>query len=594
MATRTARKSTHPRTTNKARHGADAAEGFESSAQPRAGGAENPWLAWWSTFAGQRAELPKVGLAPEKLVELQQAYVQKAGQLWNEFIDRPNHAAEPIRDNRFSDSAWTQNPLASFYARTYLLNSEFMNALAGAVDSDATTRQRIKFAVSQWVDAMSPSNFLALNPKAQKTLIETKGESLKAGLQNLLADMQKGKITMTDENAFEVGRNVATSEGAVVYENEVMQLIQYKPLTAKVRARPLLLVPPAINKFYIMDLQPDNSLVRYCVEQGNTTFLISWRNVQKEQGHLTWDDYVEQGIVAAIRTIQEICGMSKKKDQKINVLGFCVGGTILASALAVMAARGEQPAASLTLMTAMLDFCDVGPIGVFIDEKHVQMRERTLGKGGIMPGKDVGNTFSVLRPNDLVWNYVVNNYLEGKQPAAFDLLYWNGDNTNLPGPMYAWYLRHMYQENALRIPNRLRICGEPVDLGAIRAPAFVFAAIEDHIVPWKSAYASARLLKGAGKAGVRYVLGASGHIAGSINPVTKNRRSYWTSASKDLPADAEAWRTGATENPGSWWADWNKWLEQFGGGMVAAPKHYGSAKHEAIEPAPGSYVKQKA
>ena len=595
MVTRTARKSppsSAPRKRARAAQENPSSSAAAAQAEAPPSGADNPWMNWWSAFSTAGSDVPKFALAPDRLLELQQSYLQKAGQLWSGLLEQPKQAAEPIRDNRFADETWTQNPLASFYARTYLLNSEFMNALAGAVDSDEQTKQRVKFAVAQWVDAMSPSNFLALNPKAQKTLIDSKGESLTAGLQNLLSDIRKGKITMSDETAFEIGRNIATSEGAVVFENELIQLIQYKPLTDKVRVRPLLIVPPAINKFYVMDLQPQNSLVRYSVEQGNTTFLISWRNVQEEQGHITWDDYVEEGIIAAIDAIQDICGGRKKKDDRVNVLGFCVGGTILASALAVLAARGRQPAASLTMMTSMIDFCDVGQIGIFVDEKSVRMRERTLGKGGIMPGKDVGNTFSMLRPNDLVWNYVVNNYLEGKQPVAFDMLYWNSDNTNLPGPMYAWYLRNMYLENNLRVPNKLTLCGESVDVGSIKAPAYIFAAVEDHIVPWKSAYASARLLKGAGA--VRYTLGASGHIAGSINPVSKNRRNYWVNDVKELPADPEAWRANTTEKPGSWWADWNEWLGRFDGGTIAAPKGYGSTKHKVIEAAPGSFVKQKA
>ena len=555
-------------------------------------GSSNPWLDWWSGLApaaAAGAQVPPIALAPERVLDLQQDYAHRLGQLWSDFFERPQAAAEPIADSRFADPAWQENPFAAFYARAYLLNSEFMNALADSVETDRKTKRRVRFAVSQWVDAMSPSNFFALNPKAQKTLIETKGESLKAGMKNLLADIQRGKITQTDESAFEIGRNVAASEGAVVFENELIQLIQYKPRTAKVRARPFLIVPPAINKFYIMDLQPENSFVRFSVEQGNTTFLISWKNVHVDQGQLTWDDYVELGPLAAIRAVQEITG---KKE--LNTLGFCVGGTILATALAVLAARGEQPARSLTLMTSLLDFEDAGVLEVFIDERHVRMREQAMGKGGIMPGKELGNTFSILRANDLVWNYVVSNYLEGKQPMAFDLLYWNGDSTNLPGPMYTWYLRNMYLENNLRVPNKLKCCGQPVDLGRIKAAVYVFSAVDDHIVPWKAGYASARLLTGDQPGGVRFVLGASGHIAGSINPASRNKRSYWTSSSTALPANSEAWRNGATEHAGSWWNDWAKWMTQHGGAMVAAPKTYGRAKYPVIEPAPGRYVKEKA
>jgi polyhydroxyalkanoate synthase subunit PhaC len=557
--------------------------------------AANPWLSMWTGLAeslqtaAQPAALPQFGIDTGRVTELQKHYVEQLSGLWRDFLEHPDKAAEPIKDNRFADSAWQSNPLASFYARAYLLNADFMNRLADTVETDRKTKRRVKFAVSQFVDAASPSNYLALNPKAQKTLIESGGESLKAGMVNLLKDVQKGKISQSDESAFEIGRNVATSEGMVVYESRLFQLIQYKPLTPKVRARPFLFVPPSINKFYILDLQPDNSMVRYAVEQGNTVFLMSWKNPHEDEKHVTWDDYVEGGPIEAIHVIQELTGA-----KQINVLGFCVGGTILATALAVMYARGEDPVTSLTLMTSLLDFEDAGVLEVFIDEAHVRMHERKLGKGGLMPGKDLANTFSSLRPNDLVWNYVVSNYLEGKTPPAFDLLYWNGDGTNLPGPMYTWYLRNLYLENKLRMPNALKCCGQPIDLARIKVPTYVFAAVEDHIVPWKAGYASARVIPGDKAHGTRFVLGASGHIAGSINPPSKNRRSYWVASDRSLPATADVWLHDATEKPGSWWSDWNTWLRQFGGGERAAPKSYGSAKYKPIEPAPGRYVKEKA
>jgi polyhydroxyalkanoate synthase len=562
------------------------------AAAPHAPPAAAPWMQWWTDLWGglpASTEIPRLELQTDRVLKAQRDYLEQAARLWTDFLEHPEKDKEPIRDARFSDPAWQSNPLAAFYARAYLMNAEYMNRLADAVEADRKTKRRIKFAVNQWVDAASPSNYLALNPKAQQTLLETQGASLKAGLDNLLADLQKGKISQSDESAFEVGRNVATSEGMVVFENRLFQLIQYKPLTPRVRARPFLFVPPSINKFYILDLQPDNSMVRYAVEQGNTVFLMSWKNPHEPERNLTWDDYLEQGAIEAIHVVQQITGA-----QKINVLGFCVGGTILSTALAVMYARGEDPVASLTLMTALLDFEDAGVLEVFIDEAHVRMREKQLARGGLMPGRDLANTFSSLRPNDLVWNYVVSNYLEGKRPPPFDLLYWNGDSTNLPGPMYTWYLRNMYLENNLRIPGKLVCCGVPVDLGRIRVPAYVFAAIEDHIVPWKAAYASARLLPGDGKHGVKFVLGASGHIAGSINPPSKNRRSYWIGPKGALPANSEAWLNSATEKPGSWWTDWNEWLAQFAGGEKPAPKGYGSAKYRPIEPAPGRYVKEKA
>ena len=528
--------------------------------------------------------------SPEQLLQLQQDYLTRLATLWTDFFQNPEKSSEPITDSRFADPAWQSNSLASFYARAYLLNSDFMNKLADTVEADRKTKQRVKFAVSQWVDAASPSNFLATNPKAQQTLLESRGESLKSGLDNLMKDIQRGRISQTDETAFEVGRNVATSEGQVVFQNKLFQLIQYKPLTAMVYARPFVLVPPCINKYYILDLQPENSFIRHAVENGHTVFVVSWKNPHQPEANLTWDDYLEQGAIQAIHVAQQISGQ-----KQVNALGFCVGGTILATALAVMIARGESPVSSLTMMTALLDFEDPGMLALFIDEHQVRQREQTLGKGGLMPGRDLAITFNNLRSNDLVWNYVVNNYLQGKQPPAFDLLYWNGDSTNLPGPMYAWYLRNMYLENNLRVPGKLVCCGERIDLGSIKVPTYVFAAREDHIVPWKAAYASARLLPGSGKSGgVRFVLGASGHIAGSINPPSKNKRSYWTGAAGKLPADPDAWLLAAEEQPGSWWTDWGKWLAQYGGAQKAAPKSFGNTRYKVIEPAPGRYVQEKA
>jgi polyhydroxyalkanoate synthase len=367
----------------------------------------------------------------------------------------------------------------------------------------------------------------------------------------------------------------------VVFENELIQLIQYQPATAKVRKRPLLMVPPCINKFYILDLQPENSFVRYAVEQGNTVFMLSWRNIDDDSlGGLTWDDYIADGVLKAIEVVRAI-----SKADAINALGFCVGGTLLAAALAVLRARGEERVASVTLLATMLDFTYPGDIGVFVDEASMAAREAAIGKGGIFSGRDLAFVFSALRANDLVWSYVVNNYLKGKTPDAFDILYWNADSTNLPGPMYCWYVRNMYLENKLREPGRLTLCGVPADLGAIRLPTYILATREDHIVPWKSAYLSTGHLKGD----TRFVLGASGHVAGVINPPAKTRRSYWTSA--QLAADADAWLAGATETPGSWWPDWNAWLQGFSGGERAAPKKLGNAKFKPIEPAPGRYVK---
>jgi polyhydroxyalkanoate synthase len=388
---------------------------------------------------------------------------------------------------------------------------------------------------------------------------------------------------MTDDTAFEVGRNLAVTPGAVVFENELMQLLQYSPQTEKVAARPFLMVPPCINKYYILDLQPENSVVRYAVEQGNTVFLVSWKNVQADLGHLTWDDYIEKGALQAIEVVQKI----SKMDQ-INALGFCVGGTILSSALAVAGSRGQNPVASLTLLTTLLDFADSGEIGCLVDEKAVQLREATIGKGGLLKGSELAQVFSALRANDLIWQYVVGNYLKGNKPPAFDLLYWNSDATNLPGPFLAWYLRNMYLENNLRVPGKLEMCGIKADLGRVDMPAFIFASREDHIVPWKSAYQSRNLLGGD----TTFVLGASGHIAGVINPATKNKRSHWLNDS--TTANADEWFDTATEVKGSWWPVWAEWLKGHNGGEVPARAKLGSKDYPPGEPAPGSYVKEKA
>lgn len=517
---------------------------------------------------------------PEKLAQIEQEYLEEVGKLWS------NQEVVPFSDSRFKGNAW-QDPISRFTANTYLVNARHLLKLADAVDADPKTQQRIRFATEQTVSAMSPSNFLATNPEALKQFIDTQGQSLTNGILNLLGDIRKGKVSQTDENAFEVGKNMATSEGAIVFQNELFQLIQYKPLTAKVYERPFLMVPPCINKYYILDLQPENSVVRHLVSEGHTVFLVSWKNPDASMDHVTWDDYIGKGAIKAIEVTQAI-----SKQKQINLLGFCVGGTIVSTALAVLAAKNEHPVASLTLLTALLDFEDTGILDVFIDEAMVQLREKTIGGDsgnfGLLSGLDLANTFSFLRPNDLVWNYVVDNYLKGNSPPPFDLLYWNGDSTNLPGPMYAWYLRHMYLQNELKVPGRLTVCGQKVDLGKIKCPVYIYASREDHIVPWWSAYASTKLLKGK----LRFTLGASGHIAGVINPPAKKKRNYWTNS--QLPATAQEWFKGAKEVAGSWWPDFTKWLGTHGGKQVVAPKGYGSTQYKVIEPAPGSYVKEKA
>jgi polyhydroxyalkanoate synthase subunit PhaC len=559
-----------------------------SPATPAAG---DPASAFGAAFGDLFGRLQGLSLPADQLSGLQGDYLKQVSQVWNDALQRlqPGDAgAKPLPDRRFAAAPWLQNPAAAYTAQMYLLNARTLMQMAESVQGDAKTKARIRFAVQQWVDATSPSNFLAFNPEALSKAVETQGASIASGMKQLLEDLGKGHVSQTDETVFEVGRNVATTEGAVVYENELFQLIEYKPLTAKVHERPMLFVPPCINKYYILDLQPENSVIRYTVEQGHRVFVVSWRNPDESLKTRTWDDYIEHGPIQAIEVVREICGA-----ETINTLGFCVGGTILSTALAVLAARGEQPAHSVTLLTTLLDFADTGILDIFVDEASVQLREMTIGEQsptgpGLLKGQELATTFSFLRPNDLVWNYVVGNYLKGEAPPPFDLLYWNGDSTNLPGPMYCWYLRHTYLQNELKQPGKLTVCGEKVDLGAIEAPVFVYGSREDHIVPWKAAYASTQVLKGK----TQFVLGASGHIAGVINPPAKGKRSHWTNPK--LPASADAWFDGATEHPGSWWTVWSDWLKPLGGKLVPAPKGYGSRHHKAIEPAPGRYVKAKA
>ena len=530
-----------------------------------------------------RAWLEAMSAKPEALVELQSRYMREQMDLWMsamEPADDPHGGA--VSDKRFSGSEWNELPVFRYFRDSYLLTSKMMMEAVEEADLDAPNKQRMRFFMRQYLDAAAPSNFLMTNPEALRAAMESGGESLQEGMKNLLADLEKGRISMTDESAFEVGRNIAVSKGAVVYENPLVQLIQYEPSTAKVHELPLVMVPPCINKFYIMDLQPENSFVRYAVEQGHTVFMVSWRNVKKKQERLTWDDYVRD-LIAALEEARRIA-----KTPKINALGFCIGGTLLASALAVLEKRKKDFAESLTLLTTLLEFSDVGDIRVYIDENFVEKREKQLEKGGVVPGQELAGAFSSLRANDLVWSYVVNNYLKGKQPPAFDLLYWNADATNLPGPMYSYYLRNTYQDNKLCKPDALKMLGAPVSLKRVKLPAFVFSAREDHIVPWKGGYRSARTLGGK----VKFVLGASGHIAGTINPASKGKRSYWSNEA--LPADGEKWLAGAREIPGSWWSEWSRWLKPYGGKMVAARKKLGGGRRKPIEPAPGRYVKERA
>ncbi len=554
--------------------------------------AEAAAQAYGETIGETVKALTDLSLPLPALSALQSDYLNEATALWNRIVSPVKDAAAPaLDDKRFADKSWAENPGATFTAQLYLLNARTLAKMADSVQGEEKTRQRVRFAVQQFVAAAAPNNYLPLNPEAMSLALKTQGDSITHGIQNLWQDLQQGHMSQTDEKVFEVGRNVATTEGSVVFENELFQLIEYKPLTKTVYERPLLMVPPCINKYYILDLQPENSLIRHSVAQGHRVFVMSWRNADESVAQKTWDDYIEAAAIQAIGVVQEITGA-----KTINTLGFCVGGTILSTALAVLAKRGQKPAASMTLLTTFLDFSNTGVLDLFVDEAMVQMREMTLGPnspggGSLLKGQELASTFSALRPNDLVWNYVVGNYLKGETPPPFDLLYWNSDSTNLPGPMYCWYLRNTYLENNLIKPGKTTVCGVPVDLGSIDAPTYVYGSKEDHIVPWDGAYRNTQVLKGAK---CRFVLGASGHIAGVINPPEKKKRSHWIGSAAALPGTAQAWLDKAKEHPGSWWPDWDAWLKSHAGKPVAAPKVPGNRHYKPTEPAPGRYVKQKA
>jgi polyhydroxyalkanoate synthase subunit PhaC len=530
------------------------------------------------------SRLPAISIDSAAARQLTERYTRRFEELWTRAAEGrtapvPAHGSA---DRRFSDKAWREHPYYAWLRDAYLLYGEYVRELAALAQTDDATKRRLVFLAQQYVDAISPSNFLATNPEALQRALATGGTSIAQGLSNLISDAQRGRIAMTDESAFEVGRNLATTPGSVVYRNPLIELIQYAPTTREVASRPLLIVPPCINKYYILDLQPENSFVRYSVAEGHTVFMISWRNIPPELGGLTWDDYLEQGVLAALDVVREIAG-----SKTINALGFCVGGTLLACALAVLAARHQKPVASATFLATMLDFADPGDIGVYVSREGLAARMPALCGGGRIQGSELASAFASLRPNELVWNYVVGNYLKGQTPPAFDLLYWNGDSANLPGPMYVEYLRDMYLDNRLREPGALSMCGVPIDLKRIAMPAYILATREDHIVPWRTAYKSVGLLGGD----LRFVLGASGHIAGVINPAAKNRRNFWTN--ELLGDDPDDWLARARTQPGSWWPHWAAWLGDHTGGPRAAPKTLGSDKHRPLSPAPGTYVVER-
>ena len=520
--------------------------------------------------------------------------------LWNNYMELWQHTAnkmmgqnaEPLvkpetDDRRFLDSDWEENPVFDFIKQSYLMTSKWMiNSVRETDGLDDETARKVDFYTRQFVDAMAPTNFAMTNPEVLRETVDSKGQNLINGLSNLLDDLERGdgqlKIKHVEEDAFEIGVTVATSPGKVVFQNELFQLLQFSPLTKKVRKTPLLIVPPWINKYYILDLREKNSFIKWATEQGHTVFVVSWVNPDARLGTKTFENYMLDGPVAAVGAACKAAG-----SDKVNIIGYCIGGTMTAAALAYMAEKGDDRVASATFFTTMVDFEEPGELGVFIDEEQLASLEDKMGERGYLEGSEMASTFSMLRANDLIWSFVINNYLLGKEPFPFDLLFWNADSTRMPAVMHSYYLRKMYQENALVKPGALELGGVKIDLRKIKVPVYILSTKEDHIAPWKSTFAATQIYSG----NTKFVLASSGHIAGVVNPPASDRYSYRTNAKKaKTPA---VWLEGATEHKGSWWPDWDKWVKKFAGTQVAA-REPGKGKFKAIEDAPGSYVKVRS
>lgn len=537
---------------------------------------------------------------PGKLVQAQMNLWQDYMNLWQSTTRRMlGEPAEPViepesGDRRFKDADWDENQLFDFIKQSYLLSARWMQSTVSEVEGmDTKTAKKVDFYTRQFADAMAPSNFVMTNPEVLRATMESGGENLVHGLENLLEDIERGKgrlaIKMTDTEAFELGRDIAVTPGKVVFQTDLMQLIQYAPTTDKVHKRPLLIIPPWINKYYILDLREKNSFVRWATEEGFTVFIVSWVNPDERLGSKTFDDYMVEGPLAAFDAIEKATG-----EAEINVIGYCLGGTLLASTLAYMAVKKDTRVKSATFLTTMTEFTESGELGVFIDEEQLTALEEKMITKGYLDGSHMATTFNMLRANDLIWSFVVNNYLLGKDPFPFDLLYWNSDSTRMPAAMHIFYLRKMYQENLLAKPGGIKLKGVPIDLGKIKTPAFILSTKEDHIAPWKSTYAATQLFSGP----TRFVLAASGHIAGVVNPPASGKYSHWTSPKNSAPKNSapknpvspDDWLNDAEEHTGSWWPEWSKWIGKFAGGKVAA-RVPGDGKLKIVEDAPGSYVK---
>ncbi len=529
---------------------------------------------------------------PRRVAEAQAELWRDSFALWRNVLEGRREGrlqplfATPPNDRRFKDKAWREEPGWTYLQQSYFLMSNWLNRLVDDAGLDADTHRRVKFYTRQYLSAMAPSNFALTNPEALRRARETDGRSLVDGLAHFLDDLERGdgylRVRRTDEAAFTLGDNIAASPGKVVFRNELMELIQYAPATTTVHRRPLLLVPPWINKYYILDLQDHNSFVKYAVDQGFTVFLISWINPPAELADHRFEDYLRAGPLAALDAIEAATG-----ERELNVLGFCIGGILTATLLSHLAAAGDQRVTSATFLATLFDFTDVGDIGVFVDERQVAALERHTAATGFLEGRHMADMFSMLKENDLLWSFFVDNYLLGKAPEPFDLLYWNGDATRLPAAMLSDYLRGFYLDNAPARPRTLDILGHPFDTRDVAVPTYALATKDDHIAPWASCWPVTRQLRGP----VRFVLGGSGHIAGVINPPARAKYGYWTR--DDAGDDAEDWFEGATGHAGSWWPDWAGWLAERAGEPVPArdPAAGGLAP---LDDAPGRYVRMRA
>ena len=528
---------------------------------------------------------------PAKLLQAQFTLWQDYLTLWQRTTQQffGTEPAEPViapagADRRFKDEAWSDSAVFDFIKQSYLLTARWMQNTVREVDGlDDKTAKKVDFYTRQFVDAMAPSNFLLTNPQVLRTTLETGGENLIRGLEHVLDDLERGKgrllIKMTDLDAFKIGQNIATTPGKVIYQNDLLQLIQYAPTTEAVQRRPLLIMPPWINKYYILDLRPDNSFVRWAVGQGHTVFMVSWVNPDERLANKSFEDYMREGPLAALDAIEQATG-----EREVNVIGYCLGGTLLAATLAYMAAIGDDRFVSATFFVSLTDFKEAGELSVFIDEAQLEFLDDRMKEHGYLEGADMATTFNMLRANDLIWSFVVNNYLLGKEPFPFDLLYWNSDSTRMPAAMHRFYLRNMYQQNRLVQPGGITLAGVPIDLTKVTIPTFFLSTKEDHIAPWKSTYAATQIFRGPRK----FVLSASGHIAGVVNPPPKTKYGHWVN--DNLPPSPEDWFAAATYSPDSWWPVWESWIAAHDGGRVA-PRQPGDGKLKPIEDAPGSYVR---